>query len=125
MRLIPIQVKPDLRRFVVGEIVASNNPLELSEDMVEVDLPSGVLIYAGWYDRDASGGSYRIYVERDGERLIPPLASDDAHEAAIEVATLAAKYQRIPSQVWWAPADTEQSPTVRIARSGSRLALVG
>jgi hypothetical protein len=96
MKFIPIPIKRELTRFVTGQIAADDNPLILSEDMVEVDLPNGVLIYAGWYDRDNSPAKYRIYVDYELHRLIPYLETDDPYEAAWEVATLAAQYQHYP-----------------------------
>jgi hypothetical protein len=99
MKLIPIPISPELARYVTGEIVSDANSLILSEDMVEIDLPNGVLVYAGWYERGTDSGKYRIYVDYDLGRLIPYIETDDPYEAANEVATLAAQFARRSCQV--------------------------
>jgi hypothetical protein len=107
MNVIPIPARQDLRKYITGEIVASDDPFELSEDMVEVALPNGILIYAGWYDHDDAKASYRIYVDYDLARLIPYLETDDPRLAASEVATLAGKYENYPVRV----SDSESTKT--------------
>jgi hypothetical protein len=99
MRFIPIPVRRELAGYVTGEIASDDNPLILSEDMVEVALPNGVLVYAGWYEGDNDPGKYRIYVDYELNRLIPYIETDDPYEAAYDVATLAAEYHRYPLQV--------------------------
>jgi len=94
MKIIPIPIKPELVRYVTGEIVSDDNSLILSEDMVEVELPNGVLVYAGWYERGNDPGKYRIYADYELNRLIPPIETDDPYQAASDVATLAAEYFR-------------------------------
>ena len=64
--------------------------------MVEVDLPNGVLVYAGWYERGNDPGKYRIYVDYELNRLIPFIETDDPHQAAVDVAALASEYQHFP-----------------------------
>lgn len=114
MKFIPIPIRRELARFVTGQIVADDNPLILSEDMVEIGLPNGVLVYAGWYDRENRPAAYRIYVDYDLNRLVPYIETDDPYQAAAEVATLAAQFSSYPGQV----ADSESTYTTPLALVG-------
>lgn len=122
MKFIPVPVPGKLARFVNGQIVWSVDHRVLSQDMVEVDLPSGVMIHAGWYG-DLSGGAYRIYVDRGLTHLIPYLECDDPYQAANDVASLAEVYSRDESVVSGAEASASRG---RIAFAHTRqFALVG
>ncbi len=41
----------------------------LGEDMVEVKLPNGILIVAGWYPEGDSSGNYRVVASEGFEQL--------------------------------------------------------
>jgi len=64
---------------VIGFLYSSDDTAELGQDMVEVRLPIGVTINAGWYPEGAALGSYLIKVW--GAVNLPPVKADDADEA--------------------------------------------
>ena len=54
---------------VHGRIYWDANPAVLGEDMLDVMLPSGVLISCGWYPEGDSTGAFRITVSEGFEEL--------------------------------------------------------
>lgn len=50
---------------IKGEIFNSKSPVVLSEDLLEVSLPSGRTIDVGWYPEHNPSGSYRVLLYRD------------------------------------------------------------
>src|SRR5665213_648822 len=50
---------------VKGELFDSKNSIVLSEDLLEISLPSGRNIDVGWYPEHDPSGSYRITLYRD------------------------------------------------------------
>ena len=89
MKSIAIPVGPHLAKHVLGDIVASDDKRFLSEDMVEVSLPSGIFIHAGWR---CSRGLYEICVDSGLAELVPPVTTSDPYEAANEVAQFASYF---------------------------------
>lgn len=53
---------PDV--IVKGEIFNSKDPIVLSEDLLEIELPSGRIIDVGWYPEHDPEGAYRILLYR-------------------------------------------------------------
>jgi hypothetical protein len=66
IRLIP-SVPHDCN--VVGTIYWDDAPAVLSEDMLEVTLPNGVLVSCGWYPEGNPAGSYRITASEGFDEL--------------------------------------------------------
>jgi len=77
---------------VAGFIVCSDNKLQLSEDMLDIMLPNGLLVTAGWYPDGGEQGRYRVCIHRGYDELIPPLESDDADKAAAAVEMLVRQF---------------------------------
>ena len=50
--------------IVKGEIFDSKAPIVLSEDLLEIELPSGRIIDVGWYPEHDPEGAYRILLYR-------------------------------------------------------------
>jgi hypothetical protein len=95
-RVIPFRINDQVQvQSVVGEIIASTDEFELSQDMVEVQLRNGLLVHLGWYPRGrvGNGGEYRIYVQ-DGldQLLVPPFATSDPLIAAAELTEFVARW---------------------------------
>ena len=67
---------------IVGAIHASENTADLSEDMLEVVLPDGTQVCAGWSSIDSA---YRITASHGLAHLRAPYITKDAHEAASRV----------------------------------------
>ena len=49
---------PDVK--INGQIFESKDPILLSEDLLEVSLPTGRTIDVGWYPEHDSAGAYRV-----------------------------------------------------------------
>lgn len=85
MNEIPITMPAGLRAQVVGCIVASPDVRELYQDMLEVQLPSGVLIDVGWVPEYSPDGSYLITASEGLNDLTPPVRTKSAVVAARHV----------------------------------------
>jgi hypothetical protein len=80
-----------VRCHVVGAVYESRNPRELSEDMLDVELPNGIVICAGWYAYDRSNPGYFVNVlSAVGETLdrVPATSALDAIQSVRELTTL-------------------------------------
>lgn len=110
MKSISIPVSSSLAHLVVGSIITDPDPRVLSEDMVELSLPSGIFIHAGW--RRALG-RYEICVDCGLAELVPPLSTDDPYEAAYEVAQFASYFSGGAKHAY-SSESTNTSASVRI-----------
>lgn len=61
----PIDLKLDPAVVVKGAMYDSSDPRFLREDLLEIDLPSGLVIAVGWEPHCDPKGSYRIVLFRD------------------------------------------------------------
>jgi hypothetical protein len=70
---------------VSGQLYASDNKKLLGEDMLDVVLPNGFLITAGWYPEGDPLGKYRLSVYRGCEQVTLALESDDVDTIVIDL----------------------------------------
>jgi len=70
---------------VHGFLYECDSKHEMGEDMLDVSLPNGVLIIAGWYPEGDPSGCYCVSVYRGYEELIPALESGDIEAATADV----------------------------------------
>lgn len=75
-----VELHPSRQCEVVGFLYSCDDPKDLGQDMVEVRLPNGIRINAGWYPEGSSEGSYRI--SAGGTREVPAAQYDDVDEVA-------------------------------------------
>lgn len=94
MNNLPISIAPDLGCLVRGCIVASNNPADLSEDMLEIAMPNGLLVCAGWEPESDPNGQYIVTLSGGMRLLNEPYETSDALDAVQKV-------QEIVNQYWW------------------------
>jgi hypothetical protein len=85
-RRVDIHSSPELPCEVVGFLYSSDDPRDLGQDMIEVRLPNGIRINAGWYPEGDVEGCYRISV--GGARELPPTESDSIDDVAREIESL-------------------------------------
>jgi hypothetical protein len=78
---------------ITGFLYEADCPQCLGEDMIDVVLPNGVLITAGWYPEGNPQGTYRICVFRGHDELIPPIESRDVDQIAADLETLVGTYR--------------------------------
>jgi hypothetical protein len=87
---------------IKGCLFASHNPELLAEDLVEVDLPSGLTIDLGWYPEGEPSGSFQIvlYSEYWGNQIIPPIQKRTIPEVVQTVEELARLYSQSSSEAY-------------------------
>lgn len=76
----------------VGFLYDAQDQRELGEDMLDVALPNGLLIIAGWYPEGDGSGCYRVSLVRDYDEVAPPRETTSIDEAAKFVETFARDY---------------------------------
>ena len=93
MKLRKIQTALPANCQAHGFIYEADNAVDLSEDMLDVVLPNGILITAGWFtDEHGKNGAYRVEVYRGYHELLRPLRSKTGSEASQDVTTLAQRF---------------------------------
>jgi len=60
--------------------------------MLDVILPNGLLISAGWYPEGDQKGRYWVAVHRGLQEVIPAIESETAAQAVVDVEQLAAEF---------------------------------
>jgi len=92
VRIINPPLNTQLRTLVVGQLVASDDAHDLSQNMIEIELPNGVVVHAGWFPESSADGAYRISVFQGLEELVAPIFTTDPNQAAQDIAALAHYY---------------------------------
>lgn len=79
---------------VKGMFYQSDDPASLTQDMVEIDLPSGYSVEAGWFPEADPDGSYRVTVFRNYWTNQPerPKYTKSAEQAATMIRELVHRY---------------------------------
>ena len=95
MTPIPLSLPPGA--IVTGEILRDYEqvPQRLSQDILQVTLPTRVVIDVGWYPRFDPQGSFRIIVIRKGnwdDQLIPSINERGPFDVVRLVQQLAEEY---------------------------------
>ena len=62
--------------------------------MVEIVLPDGSTIDAGWYPEGSPQGRYRLALHSGMVPIVPPISIDDIDELAAEIENLSHRYVR-------------------------------
>lgn len=92
MRTIEISLPSDMNCRVYGQLIESNDPFDLSQDMVDVLLPNGLRISAGWYPDGDPNGQYVVLVMSGLSLFSGPCESKDVWETAETIRELAFAY---------------------------------
>lgn len=92
--MTPMQLGLPKGVVVRGIFYQSDDPASLTQDMVEIDLPSGFSVEAGWFPEADPEGSYRVTVFRDYWRNQPeqPRFAKNAEAAAAFIRDLVDRY---------------------------------
>ena len=77
---------------VVGYLYDDTDPAGRGQDMVEIHLPSDIVIDAGWYPEGDPKGRYRIAVHRGPQRLEPYWGTKDINDLARRLMQTARRY---------------------------------
>lgn len=83
-----------------GVMFNTYEPAYLCEDMLEIDLPSGLTIDVGWCPEEDPKGSFRVvlYHEHWHNQAIPPILSQTIPDVVEIVEMLATRFsQPVPS----------------------------
>ena len=70
---------------VVGYLYDDPDPQGRGQDMVEIRLPNGIVIDAGWYPEGDPNGRYRIAFHQGAERLRENVGTQDIDELARKI----------------------------------------
>ena len=89
-----IDVKAPQGCIVVGFLYDEPNVRCRGEDMVEIVLPDGSTIDAGWYPEGSPQGRYRLALHSGMVPIVPPISIDDIDELAAEIEDLSHRYVR-------------------------------
>lgn len=87
MSRIRLNIPADWQCQVVGAIEMSDHPADLSEDMLDVILPNGFLVSAGWIPDGGPNGQYVVTLTSGGRHIIDSYESKsplDAFQAVLE-----------------------------------------
>lgn len=92
MNPIDLQLGDDV--IVKGCVYQTKEPVYLREDLLEIDLPSGLTIDVGWYPEGDPGGAYRIVLFRGhwANQVVEPITTPDTDRAIEIIRTLCAIY---------------------------------
>lgn len=93
--MVYLEVKIE-NAIVHGSLAIGTNNQLLSEDMVDVELPNGILISTGWYPEGDINGSYKISVTK-GFNLLEERHSCDPLITLEIIQEFAEKYKDIDS----------------------------
>jgi|GEM_PF-3503705 len=77
---------------VFGCLYDSTDKRRLGEDMLDVVLPNGLLITAGWYPEGSEQGGYQVSIQRGLDQLIPRIESTAVDDAAQHVQALVGQF---------------------------------
>jgi hypothetical protein len=67
---------------IAGDLYDAPEPAGRGEDMIEITLPNGVIIDAGWYPEGDPKGRYRVAAHYGTEKLLPHLGTGDVQSLA-------------------------------------------
>ncbi|HUG90639.1 MAG TPA: hypothetical protein VML55_07395 [Planctomycetaceae bacterium] len=88
MRRIQPEFPDDWGCEVIGAVVESDNPADLGEDMLCVQLANGILVSAGWSSEMDPAGHYLVCATSGLEDVVAPIESHSAEDAMAEVVRL-------------------------------------
>ncbi len=94
MRRIYPQIPDSWQCEVIGCLIESEDSDELGIDMLEVVLPSGVLVTAGWSSEGDPDGCYAVEATYGLQHLIPTITTDDADVAIQDIERLADQFRK-------------------------------
>jgi len=79
---------------VTGVLCDRSDVHNLTQDMLQVELPGDVFIDVGWYPDWNPDGEYRLFVFYNTveNQLEPPLFTKDVHEIEEAIYSLVSKY---------------------------------
>lgn len=80
---------------VRGALFTTTDPTYLVQDLLEIDLPNGITIDAGWYPESDPNGSFQLVVFKGywENQLREPFETQSITELASEVNRLVHEYQ--------------------------------
>lgn len=87
---VPVECDAKIVGFLYDEPVATLR----SADMIEILLPNGVLIEAGWHPEGSAAGSYLVTASLEFEFLVPPMRLSSIYEVRNHIEFLIRYYCR-------------------------------
>jgi hypothetical protein len=108
MTNVPITIPPEFGCEVFGVLYWSPNEAEMSEDMLDVRLPNGMIVSAGWNESESE---YQITLTLHGQLIIPPSYTKSVAEAKERI------LERVQSYRWRnvsVPKTEDEEPTTKV-----------
>ena len=92
MKPIDLHLGDDV--IVKGNLYPTKDPVYLREDLLEIDLPSGVTIDVGWYPEGDPEGAYRIVVFKGYwvRQIIEPITTPETDRAVQVIRSLCSMF---------------------------------
>lgn len=94
MNRVDVRIPSQIEHEVHGYLYESDDPFDLSEDMLEVAFPNGICIEAGWHPESDAAGRYRVVVVSGLEVIAGPFLAATVDEAKTLVEMLAMQFGR-------------------------------
>ena len=79
---------------VVGALHDSDDARDLGEDMIDVSLPNGYLVSAGWFPEGSPDGKYVVTVSDGLDLVTEPIEQADISETRESIESLTEGYSR-------------------------------
>lgn len=80
---------------VRGALIESNDPADLTDDMLEIELPNQMYIQAGWFPQYSPTGKYRVITDWRTEPVVPLFYPADVAEAEKYIRSLVNRYRDV------------------------------
>lgn len=87
----------DCEASVVGFLYEADDPAELGEDMIEVQLADGISIDAGWYPEGDPNGAYEVSVWHPRGIELPREVFSNVSDAAAAINRLISGGPQVPA----------------------------
>ena len=98
MRIVMPEIPIGSACRVVGEIADSDDPRDLSEDMLEVAFPNGALVSVGWFQDAGGKGAYHVFATLGLIDIMPTATAATADNAAEIVSQMVSSILRSKAQ---------------------------
>ena len=99
MNPIDLELPPDV--VIKGCLFPTKEPAYLREDLLELDLPSGLSIDVGWYPEGDPSGAYRIVVFKDYwlNQKTEPIKTNSTDSVVLSIRELCRKYSKTQQSI--------------------------
>jgi len=122
MNLETVSLKLPVGASVKGALYNTYDLDYLSEDLLEIDLPSGLTIDVGWYPEGERPGTFQVVIFKQfwQNQILPPIKTESLPELVRIIEMLAEEFSKT---VILYSDSTENTKTVLLQKSSSEFEL--